>query len=287
MTRPALLLLFLLLVLAAALPAPHPEARLFSAGWGAASYIDPNFCLTPMAGQPQRLALFAKTPAVAPALDRLALALRYLAWGLVLPIAALAAVCHPQGGARHPALLSFGLLGAAPAWFQWPLNPAFVGLRQTLAEAWLARWPLSEDQFVWLDAGALGLWLAGGTLLAGGASFTAVRIAAGLARVDWRRLAADLVPLAALALFLGLTQESALYLRGEGAPLHWLSGLRAALLALAVVWSVVRGWRTIEKLGTGGTAAKAAAGLLWLVPAALVVLHGWLVFFHWTSRYHV
>lgn len=281
--------LLLLLALLVVLPAPQPEARLFSDGWGASSYVDPNFCLTPIAEQPSRLALFSQAPAAAQAFDRLTLALRYLVSGLLLPALALAAVFHPRHSrdvARHPALLIFGLLGLAPAWFQWPLNPAFVGLRQWLAETWLARWPLAESQFVWLDGIALSLWLAGGTLLAGGAGFAATGLAARLAGIDWRRLAGALVPLAGIVLFLGLTQETALYLRGEGAHLDWLPGLRAALLALAVGWSGALGARRL-KLGAGGAASQTAALLLWLIPLALAAIHGWAMYFHWTDRYHV
>lgn len=287
--RPALFLLLLptMLALLAVLPAPHPEARLFSDGWGAASFIDPDFCMTPVEGQPPRQALFAKAPAVAPAFDRLSLALLYLVSGLLLPVLALAAVFHPRGGARHPALSIFGLLGLAPAWFQWPLNPAFVGLRQWLAEAWLARWPLAESQFVWLDGSALFLWLAGGTLLAGGACFVATRFAARLAGLDWRRLARSLLPLAGAVVFLGLTQTTALYLRGEGANLDGLPALRATLLTLAIGGSAWSGMSTIAKVGAGGTARKAAALLLWLVPLALAAAHGWTMYFHWIDRYHV
>jgi hypothetical protein len=284
LSAPSLLLLF---VWVAVLPAAHPEARLFSGGWGAASYIDPNFCLTSIEGQPPRMALFSKTPAVAHALDRLALAGQYLVWGLLLPVLALAAVFHPRGATRHPGWLIFGLLGVMPAWFQWTLNPAFVDLRQWLAEAWLARWPLHESQFIWLDGIALSLWLIGGTLLLGGISLAATRAAAWCAGLDWRRLARDLRPLAGILLFLGLTQTSALYLRGEGVSLDWLPGLRAALLVLAVAGSGWLGLRTIARVGAGGAAHRAVAGLLWGLPLALAAAHGWAMYFHWMNRYHV
>lgn len=296
-----LLLPLLLFALLAVLPAPHPEARLLSDGWGSASFVDPNLCLTPPDGQAPRLALRAAVPAAAQWHDRLALVLQYLLRGLLLPVAALALLLAPRacgiaariddadGALRTPAalLLVFCLLGAVPAWFQWTLNPAFVALRQTLAEAWLARWPLHETQFVWLDAASLLLWLAGGALLAGGATWLALRGAARLLRADWRQLARALMPLAGIALFLGLTADTALYLRGEGANLDWLPAVRAVLLALAVGWTLQSGWRAILKVDTSDTLSRAAALALWLVPPALVALHGWLVFFHWTNRYHV
>lgn len=287
LSAPMVLTVLALLALPALLPAPQFEARLFSDGWGAASYTDPNFCVTPEAGQAARTILFPKAPAAAQVLDRLSLAAQYLAWGLLLPFLALAAVFHRRGGARHPGGLIFGLLGIAPAWFQWTLNPACVDLRQWLAEAWLARWPLRESQFVILDGGALALWLAGGALLAGGASFVAIRAAARLVGLDWRRLARDLVPVAGILLFLGLTQTTALYLRGEGAHLDWLPGFRAALLVLAGAASGWLGLSRIVTVGTGGTARKVAACLLWAVPLALAAAHGWAMYFHWIDRYHV
>lgn len=149
------------------LPTPHPEARLFSNGWGTAGATDPNFCLAPVGGVP-RLALFDKAPCSAQWSDRLSLATHYLVWGLLPPAAALRIAFHPQGGARHPALLVFDLLGMDPAYFHWTVNPAFVGLYQWLEEAWFVRWPPGESQFIRLDALALSVWLVGWTAFLGG-----------------------------------------------------------------------------------------------------------------------
>ena len=44
--RHAAWLLLALLALLAVLPPAHPEARLFSDGWGATSYVDPAACVT-------------------------------------------------------------------------------------------------------------------------------------------------------------------------------------------------------------------------------------------------
>lgn len=292
-TRSLAVLCGLLLALAAVLPAPHPEARLFSDGWGAASFIDPNFCMTPLDGGAStgpRPTLFAKAPVVAHWHDRLALLAQYLLRGLLLPILALAALFQLGQrplGTPTALFVAVGLLGLAPAGFQWPLNPAFVSLRQALG-AWLVEHgAVTESLFAWIDGAALLIWLGGGALLFGGGTFAVVWAAARRVRLDWRVLTHDLIPLAAVTLFLGLTLESALYLRGEGVNLAGLPGLRAALLMLAVGGSGWLGWRTIEKVGAGGTANKVVAGLLWLIPPALVAVNGWLVFFHWTNRYHV
>lgn len=279
-----------LAILSLLLPAPHPEARLFSDGWGTTDFIDPNFCMTPIEGQSPRMALFTKAPAVAQWHDRLALLAKYLFWGLLLPVLALAALFRlSRGPLTTPSalLISFGLLGLAPAWFQWTLNPAFVNLRQALGTWLVEHGTVTESLFVWIDGAALLIWLSAGTLLLGGATFIAVWLAARLVRLDWRVLAHALLPLAAVTLFLGLTMDTALYLRGEGANLDWLPGLRASLLTLVVGSALWLGWRTIENVGAGRTASKAVASLLWLVPPALVAIHGWLMFFHWTNRYHV
>lgn len=269
------------------LPTPHFEARLFSDDWGAENFTDPNFCVTPLPGQPPRMPLFDKAPAVASALDRLSLALRYLGWGLLLPLFALVATLHRRGIGRHPGFLILGLLGAAPAYFMWPFSPVFVGLRQALGTWLVEHWTVTEHLFVWIDGAALLFWLLGGALLFGGATFAATWAAARSIGIDWRMLAHALPPLAAATIFLGLTQESALYLRGEGANLDWLPGLRAALLVLAIGGTGWLGARAIVKVGAGGTVAKACALLIWMLPLALVALHGWLTYFHWMNRFHV
>ena len=69
-------------------------------------------------------------------------------------------------------------------------------------------------------------------------------------------------------------------LRAEGASLAWLPGLRAALLAVAVAWSTWLGWSLI-KVSRGNTPRRIAAGIVWLVPLAMIAASWWLVFFIW------
>jgi hypothetical protein len=195
-------------------------------------------------------------------------------------------------------LLLFGMLGVAVGAFQWTVSPWFVKLKQGAAEWLVARdifWPLEEspawwlltrypqvnDVFTWLDGAAILVWIFGVALALGGTSWLAVRGAAKLARLDWRRLALGLVPLAGVGLFLGLSMMSATHLRAEGLALAWLPGLRAALLAVGVLWSAWLGWRLIQEVGAGDTVAKTLAGLLWLAPLALVAANWWLIFFVW------
>lgn len=288
---PVLLLLLVALALALALPAmqpaPQPELRLFSDGWGASSFVDGSFCTTAQGGEPPAMVMRPKPPAVAAALDRLTLAAQYLGWGLLLPVVAVAAALHARRAARFPELLLYGLLGLAPAYFEWTLSPACVALRQALAQAWMARWPLGDSALPWLDGAALALWLAGGCVLAGGLIHAAVWCAGRLLHTDWRGLARDLLPLALATLVLGLTQSTALYLRGEGATLGWLAPLRATLLVAGVAASAGLGLRTIASLAATGRAAKTVALLLWKVPLTLGAAHGWAMHFHWSSRYHV
>jgi len=97
---------------------------------------------------------------------------------------------------------------------------------------------------------------------------------------DWRRLALGLTPLAGIGLFLGLSMMTATHLRAEGFPLAWLPGLRAALLAAAVLWSAWLGWRLLA-MGGARPPARAAAFALWLLPPALVAANWWLILFVW------
>jgi len=193
------------------------------------------------------------------------------------------------------ALLLFGMIGVAMGAFQWTVSPWFVRGKQVIAEWLVGRdiyWPLAEspawwlltrhpeagDVFTWLDGAAIFLWILGYAAALGGLAWLAVRTAAKSAGIDWRRLALGLVPLAGTGLFLGLSMMTVTHLRAEGAPLGWLPGVRAALLALGMSWSVWLGWRL---LAAGPTVAwqRLFAGLLWLLPIITVTAAWWLTFF--------
>ena len=194
-------------------------------------------------------------------------------------------------------LLLFGMLGVAMGAFQWTVSPWFVRGKQAAAEWLVARdmfWPLGDspawwlltrypeagDVFTWLDGAAILAWISIYSIALGGFAWLTVRAAAYLAGVDWRRLALGLLPLAGIGLFLGLSMMSATHLRAEGIALDWLTPLRAALLVVALGWSAWLGWQLV-KVGADGTAARAIAMLLWLLPLTLVGASWWLTFFVW------
>ncbi|MBZ8138370.1 hypothetical protein CLD22_00455 [Rubrivivax gelatinosus] len=281
------LVLLLAIVLPSALPQPQAELRLFSDGWGAASFMAGEVCSPDDAGGlavPD--ALLPKPAAQADAGDRVLLALRYLAWGLLVPLLLPAVALQRRLREQQPLLLVAALYGLAPAWFQSTLSPGFVALRQWLAEFWLARWPMQASDFVWLDGLSFAAWLAGGAVL-GGAMCFLLAAACRLAVCELRPLARSLLPLGAVLLVLGLTQPTALYLRGEGVALDWLPSARAALLAAGVCWTLWLGARLVAAAPRAGWPRRAAAFVLWLLPVVLAGLHVWAMYFHWVSRYSV
>jgi hypothetical protein len=194
-------------------------------------------------------------------------------------------------------LLLFGMLGVAMGAFQWTVSPWFVRGKQAAAE-WLVNrdilWPLGDspawwlltrhpeagDVFSWLDGAAILVWIAAYAFVLGGFAWLTVRLAARLAGLDWRRLALGLVPLAGVGLFLGLSMMSVTHLRAEGVALGWLPPLRGALLGVGLGWSAWLGWQLMG-VGASETPARRLAGLLWLLPLAVVGTAWWLTFYVW------
>ncbi|MCD0422507.1 hypothetical protein LOC51_35305 [Rubrivivax sp. JA1024] len=275
------ILLAALLILLAFLPAPHDDARLFSDGWGAESFVEGEACSPGDVAVPQ---LMPRPPVKATAVDRTSLALRYLTWGLLLPLLAATALSSRRVWVCRPDLVIVLLYGLVPAYLQWSANPAFVALRQTLADVWLQRWPMAESQIVWLDMISVALWHGGGLAL-GFAVWSLVAAAAALSATDRVCVARSLVPLGIVILTLGLTEASASYLRGEGVVLDVLPVLRATALAAGAVWSAVAGARAMRPLPV--RVRSVAAVVLWALPIGLALGHGWWMYFEWTGRYRV
>ncbi len=200
-------------------------------------------------------------------------------------------------GTVEAVLLIFGTLGVAVGAFQWSSSPWFVTAKQAAA-TWLVEhdiyWPLESNAPWWLlthqeAAGDLFSWLDGGLILAyifsvaavlGGIVWLGSILAAERARLDWRRLSLALVPLAGIGLFLGLSMMTAKHLRAEGVALTWLPMARAAMLALACVWS---GWLGTQLIvGAGAGRLRTAIALFaWTLPLAAVAAAWVLVFYIW------
>lgn len=193
----------------------------------------------------------------------------------------------PPLSTAEAGLLLFGILGVALGAFTWSLEPAFVAVKQGVS-AWLIDqnllWPLNSDApwwllthsvaagdlFTWLDGALIGVWIALTALICGGLTGGGVWLAARLVRLDWRALAAGFIPLAGVALFLGLTLTSVNHLRAEGATLSWLPSARAALLGLGLLWSWWLGARLLWRQSARRLYASAAL-TLW---SALLVMQG-------------
>lgn len=195
-------------------------------------------------------------------------------------------------------LLLFGVIGLAMGAFQWTVSPWFVSLKQAMA-GWLVDhdlfWPLEanapwwllthypqlNDAFTWLDGLVITLYILGGSVLLGGALYLCLQLACrgiGRGQALFRQLALCLLPLGATGLFLGLSATTVKLLRYEGFDLLWVSPLRIALLAGAIIWSLWLGWRVSRSLP--GQQRPAVLGALTL--CAGLISYGWyLQFWGW------
>jgi len=171
----------------------------------------------------------------------------------------------PPPATAEVMLLIFGIFGVALGAFQWTVNPWFVRGKQGAAEwlvnhdilwpladspAWwlLTRYPEANDVFTWLDGIAILGYIGAVTLILGGLILFAMRGAAWLVGIDWRRLALGLVPLGGIGLFLGLSMMTVSQLRAEGIVLPWLPALRGVLLGVGLAWS---GWLGMHLIAAG------------------------------------
>ncbi|MBK1686240.1 hypothetical protein CKO37_01810 [Rubrivivax gelatinosus] len=275
-------LLLALAVVLTVLPPPPPEVRLFSDGWGASSFVEGEACAPGEA--PAATSVLPKPPLQASPTDRIALAARYLAWGLLLPVLLPMVLLSRTAMHRHAVATHVFLFGLAPAYFQWGANPGFVSLRQAMAEFWLARWPMEAGQEAWLDAAALGAWMLGG-LAVGLGSWRLLAAASCRGALPGGPASVVVLPVGVAMLTLGLTEPTAAYLRGEGVNMAVLPWLRALMLAVAVLACVALAARCIRQVP-----CRARRGLLsaaWMLPVALGLAHGWAMYFHWVDRYRV
>jgi hypothetical protein len=76
--------------------------------------------------------------------------------------------------------------------------------------------------------------------------------------------------------FLGLSALTVTLIRAEGIPVHWVGWVRAALLALGVLWSTRLAWGMAS--GRGALRGLAAAGGVAVALSAAVWL--WIEMFY-------
>jgi len=193
-------------------------------------------------------------------------------------------------------LLVFGMMGVAVGAFQWSASPWFVAAKQSIAtwlvehdSFWLLQddvpwwllthYPESSDVFTWLDGLGILAYIGLTTLLVGGWVWGWLRAAGALlpgkAADNARWLAYSLVPMGGIGVFLGLSALTATLLAAEGLKIAWLGEIRAALLGVAVLWSLTlaagmlrrsdsRPRRLLANLAVAGALAGAVAPWIYL-----------------------
>ncbi len=203
---------------------------------------------------------------------------------------------------RAALLLVYGLFGVALAAFQWSASPLWLALKQRAADAvldsgralWLlddsAPWwllthePQAHDVFLWLDGLCILGYIGGATLLLGGALHALLRLASALSGLPWARLALALSPLAAMTLFVGLSQMTLSQLRSAGYA--WPQAVlyvRIGLLGCSTLWSLALAARLLQSGRAGSSGLRARrwlAGLLLLICAVAVNAVWWAHFQH-------
>ncbi|WP_374591894.1 4Fe-4S binding protein [Aquabacterium sp.] len=176
------------------------------------------------------------------------------------------------------ALLLYGTIGMAYGAFQWSMAPSFVVAKQKLAEwlierdilwpfddsaPWwvLTHYPQASDVFTWLDGACIVGWIALHALVLGATAQCCLWLAARLARLDMRRLALGLVPVAGGNLFLGLSMLTLSQLRAEGITFNGVATARALVLALMTTSALALGAALLRQARPGATRALAAFAL--------------------------
>ncbi len=205
----------------------------------------------------------------------------------------------PVRGAEAATLL-FGVLGVATLAFQWTISPVFLRLKMAAAE-WLVEhdvfWPLQDnapwwalthypavnDVFTWLDGAMILAYILAGGVLLGALLWGCVALAAKVAadaRLGWQRLTLTLIPLGGINVVLGLTMLTFSQLRAERIAVPGVDGLRAALMALAVAWSIALAVALLRRAG-GSLPRRAGAFALLLAPMAVMTAIWYAMFFVW------
>jgi hypothetical protein len=196
------------------------------------------------------------------------------------------------------ALVLYGLFGIAIGAFHWTASPWFVEIKQIIANwlidrdimwpfatnaPWwlLTNYPQQSDVFSWLD-GALVVAYIFGTGLVMGTSLTLLFSLSNLVLGKWERsrfnhLVQSAIPLAGCGVFVGLSATTISLLRAEHWSVDWANDVRATLLTMMTLWSVLLAWKVV-----GQHAQKIGRRLLAMLPvlAALgLVNFSWLLMF--------
>ncbi|GAB2888166.1 4Fe-4S binding protein [Paralcaligenes ginsengisoli] len=219
------------------------------------------------------------------------------------------------GDSWQTALIVFGLMGLAVGAFLWSASPWFVTLKQASA-TWLVNhdiyWPLAgnapwfilthypdvNDSFTWLDGAGILVFILGATIVVGGPIYIALWLAdrvlprvretdrrsgsksrAGfqLGRDSVHKLAQGLIPAGGAGVFLGLSATTLTLLKNEGISTSWATGVRFALLSLALLWSMRLVWRLagLRSVHVWQRLSATAVVALGLVPFCI----SWVLFF--------
>lgn len=195
-------------------------------------------------------------------------------------------------------LVLYGLFGIAIGAFHWSASPWFVEAKQFIA-TWLidrdimwpfatnAPWwlltnyPQQSDVFSWLDGGLVVSYIMA-TAAVLGTALTALFALSNMVLGPWSRsrfnhLVQSAIPLAGCGVFVGLSATTISLLRAEHWPVDWANDVRAALLTVMTLWSVLLAWKVIGQ-HTEALSRRVLA-MLPVIGALALVNYAWLLMF--------
>jgi polyferredoxin len=195
-------------------------------------------------------------------------------------------------------LVLYGLFGIAIGAFHWSASPWFVEAKQFIA-TWLidrdimwpfatnAPWwlltnyPQQSDVFSWLDGGLVVSYIMA-TAAVLGTALTALFALSNLVLGPWNRsrfnhLVQSAIPLAGCGVFVGLSATTISLLRAEHWPVDWANDVRAALLTVMTLWSVLLAWKVIGQHAEA--LPRRVLAMLPVIGALALVNYAWLLMF--------
>jgi polyferredoxin len=195
-------------------------------------------------------------------------------------------------------LVLYGLFGIAIGAFHWSASPWFVEAKQFIA-TWLidrdimwpfatnAPWwlltnyPRQSDVFSWLDGGLVVSYILA-TAAVLGTALTALFALSNLVLGPWSRsrfnhLVQSAIPLAGCGVFVGLSATTISLLRAEHWPVDWANDVRAALLTVMTLWSVLLAWKVIGE--HADALPRRMLAMLPVIGALALVNYAWLLMF--------